>query len=146
MSGLQRCDLCDDGKDGPLFLKSRCHSSAPLQARKEGLMLILSCYVPECQKEVARLPLAADVEAVMNKLVAAMESGHYKRTSLMLKDGDYCPKCNIAWPCGEVVEARRLLAQLEPHSPSALRLDPATKTIKRGDKDTGIKPEDADVI
>jgi hypothetical protein len=50
------CDLCGD--QGPLLLKSRCHLTAPLQAVLEGETLILSCYLPECGKEVARFQVA----------------------------------------------------------------------------------------
>jgi hypothetical protein len=51
------CELCGDA-DGAIFLRARCHMTAPLMARKEGEWLILSCYVPSCGREVARLKLA----------------------------------------------------------------------------------------
>jgi hypothetical protein len=51
------CDLCGDAT-GALFLRSRCHVSAPLLARVEDDWLILSCYLPECGREVVRLQLA----------------------------------------------------------------------------------------
>lgn len=51
------CELCSDA-DGALFLRARCHLTAPLMARKEGHWLILSCYLPTCGREVARLELA----------------------------------------------------------------------------------------
>jgi hypothetical protein len=46
------CDLCGD--QGPLLLKARCHLTAPLAVTLDGNVLILSCYLPECRKEVAR--------------------------------------------------------------------------------------------
>jgi hypothetical protein len=55
------CELCGDA-DGALFLHARCHPSAPLRARKEGDVLILSCYLPTCGREVARLHLAGEGE------------------------------------------------------------------------------------
>jgi hypothetical protein len=51
------CDLCGDA-DSSLFLLSRCHPTAPLRAIKEGNTLILKCYIPDCDREVARLKLA----------------------------------------------------------------------------------------
>jgi hypothetical protein len=53
------CDLCGD-VPGTLFLLARCHPTAPLRARKEGRVLILSCYLPTCGREVCRLQLADD--------------------------------------------------------------------------------------
>jgi hypothetical protein len=50
------CDLCGDVSP-VLFLLARCHPTAPLRARKEGQLLILTCYLPECGREVARLRL-----------------------------------------------------------------------------------------
>ena len=46
------CDLCSD--QGPLLLHSRCHLTAPLQVTLDGDMLIVRCYLPTCQREVAR--------------------------------------------------------------------------------------------
>ena len=51
------CDLCGDA-DGALFLHARCHPTAPLRAQKEGDVLVLRCYVPDCGREVVRLKLA----------------------------------------------------------------------------------------
>jgi hypothetical protein len=51
------CSLCGD-LDGALFLRARCHPSAPLRAIKEGDVLILRCYLPDCDREVVRLDLA----------------------------------------------------------------------------------------
>lgn len=53
----QRCELCDD-VSASMFLRSRCHPTAPLKVRKEGRILILTCYLPECDREVVRLELA----------------------------------------------------------------------------------------
>lgn len=53
------CDLCGDF---PAQLTSRCHPSAPL--RVEVLSeheVALYCYVPECNRLVARLKLAGAV-------------------------------------------------------------------------------------
>ena len=51
------CDFCGDTETA-LFLMPRCHPLAPLRAVKDGDMLVLRCYVPECDREVARLQLA----------------------------------------------------------------------------------------
>ena len=51
------CTLCGD-VDRALFLRARCHPSAPLRAIKEGDVLVLRCYVPDCDREVVRLDLA----------------------------------------------------------------------------------------
>lgn len=51
------CDLCGDA-DETLFLQARCHPTAPLRVRKEHNVLILSCYLPDCGREVVRLLLA----------------------------------------------------------------------------------------
>jgi hypothetical protein len=55
------CSLCGD-TDGRLFLHARCHPSAPLRAVKDGDVLILRCYLPDCDREVARLRLASNSE------------------------------------------------------------------------------------
>lgn len=52
------CDLCNDDVS-ELFLRAVCHVTAPLRVSREGDVLILRCYVPECRREVARLQLAA---------------------------------------------------------------------------------------
>lgn len=51
------CEFCGD-VTATMFLRARCHPTAPLLARKEGDILILSCYLPDCSREVARLTLA----------------------------------------------------------------------------------------
>jgi hypothetical protein len=54
---LNGCELCGDA-DGTLFLRARCHITAPLLVRIEDGWIILSCYLPTCGREVARLLLA----------------------------------------------------------------------------------------
>jgi hypothetical protein len=47
------CDLC---ADFPASLHAHCHPSAPLRAVMEAEgVLVLRCYVPTCNREVARL-------------------------------------------------------------------------------------------
>jgi hypothetical protein len=46
------CELCGD--QGPLFLHPKCHLTAPLRAVLDGNVLTLRCYLPECDKDVAR--------------------------------------------------------------------------------------------
>lgn len=55
------CGLCGD-VSAAMFLHANCHPLAPLQARKEGDVLILSCYLPACGREVVRLRLAAETQ------------------------------------------------------------------------------------
>ena len=55
-AGMKACELCGDQQD--LVLSSRCHFTAPLKAVKTKEEVILSCYLPDCGKEVVRLPLA----------------------------------------------------------------------------------------
>lgn len=57
MGATSGCELCGD-VSAPMFLHARCHPAAPLIARKEGDTLILSCYLPNCAREVVRLKLA----------------------------------------------------------------------------------------
>jgi hypothetical protein len=54
----QGCDLCGDVTEA-MFLRARCHPTAPLIVRKEGDTLILCCYLPECAREVARFQIAS---------------------------------------------------------------------------------------
>lgn len=54
-----KCDLCGDQPEAGTVLYSNCHYTAPLKARMEGDTLILSCYVPECSREVARFKVTA---------------------------------------------------------------------------------------
>jgi hypothetical protein len=55
------CALCGD-QDGALWLRARCHLTAPLEARIEGDWLILTCYLPACGREIVRLQLAPRAE------------------------------------------------------------------------------------
>lgn len=54
------CDLCGDF---PAQLRSRCHPSAPLRVEmpEEG-WLTLYCYVPTCNREVARFRLGSGAD------------------------------------------------------------------------------------
>lgn len=47
------CEFCGDTTEA-MFLQARCHPIAPLIAKIENGVLVLSCYVPECGREVAR--------------------------------------------------------------------------------------------
>lgn len=54
MSG---CDLCGDF---PAELHARCHPTAPLRIEKiSETEIVLYCYVPTCNREVARFTLSA---------------------------------------------------------------------------------------
>ena len=66
------CDLCLCGDAGLLDLHARCHPRAPLRAETENGMLSLYCYVPECNRLVARARFAA--EAINAELLAACEA------------------------------------------------------------------------
>jgi hypothetical protein len=57
MSDESPCEFCGDVSEA-MFLHARCHPTAPLMVRKEGDTLILSCYLPDCAREVARFQLA----------------------------------------------------------------------------------------
>lgn len=46
------CDLCSG--QGELVLRARCHLTAPLAVSREGDVLIIRCYLPDCKREVAR--------------------------------------------------------------------------------------------
>lgn len=50
---IKGCELCGDF---PVTLAARCHPSAPLRIVMETPMtLVMYCYVPTCNREVARL-------------------------------------------------------------------------------------------
>lgn len=55
------CDLCADA--GPLHLRGRCHPTAPLRAVLTGDVIELRCYVPACDRVVARFRLAEQLPA-----------------------------------------------------------------------------------
>lgn len=46
------CEFCGD--TGPLVLVGRCHPTAPLRAVLDNGILTLRCYLPECDRVVAR--------------------------------------------------------------------------------------------
>lgn len=50
---IPKCDLCDDV--GKLHLRGKCHPTAPLRAEFDKGILSLYCYVPECNRLVAKL-------------------------------------------------------------------------------------------
>ena len=52
------CDLCGD--DDRMRLRALCHLQAPLAVTFEDGMLVLSCYVPDCGREIARFKLAPE--------------------------------------------------------------------------------------
>lgn len=52
------CDLC--GGTERVVLNSACHFMAPLKAEVEGDTLILRCYIPDCQREVARFKIVRE--------------------------------------------------------------------------------------
>ena len=56
MGNEAKCDLCATGAEPPksLSIHVKCHLTAPLAVRFEGDVLILSCYLPQCSREVAR--------------------------------------------------------------------------------------------
>lgn len=48
------CALCGDAS-ALLHIHARCHPAAPLRAEiEQGSLLALYCYVPECNRFVAR--------------------------------------------------------------------------------------------
>lgn len=54
----KECDLCGDNA-APVFLHARCHLSAPLEAELGAdNVLTLRCYVPECNRVIAKFRVA----------------------------------------------------------------------------------------
>lgn len=53
------CNLCGDNSQ-PLHLHAICHMTAPLRAELEDGVLTLYCYIPECNRVVARFRLATN--------------------------------------------------------------------------------------
>lgn len=53
------CDLCqdEDGKPQAIFIHGRCHMSAPSWVSIEDGHLVVRCYVPDCQREIARFEI-----------------------------------------------------------------------------------------
>lgn len=62
----QPCEFCGD-VGAETFLHARCHISAPLQASIIGDELILRCYLPECNREVARLKIKERIAGMVVK-------------------------------------------------------------------------------
>lgn len=55
MSNPMGCDLCGDF---PVQLRARCHPTAPLRLEAvSATEIVVFCYVPTCNREVARLRL-----------------------------------------------------------------------------------------
>jgi hypothetical protein len=81
------CSLCGD-MDGALFLRARCHPSAPLRAIKEDDVLILRCYLPDCDREVVRLELAGPpLTEAMTALAESVKLQAHYATLLNMHDG-----------------------------------------------------------
>jgi hypothetical protein len=59
---MTRCDFCGD-VTATMFLHARCHPTAPLLVRKDDDVLILSCYLPDCGREVARFRVIIEAPA-----------------------------------------------------------------------------------
>jgi hypothetical protein len=52
------CDLCGDF---PAVLRPRCHPTAPLRMELVSpTELVVRCYVPTCNREVARFNISGD--------------------------------------------------------------------------------------
>lgn len=52
------CDLCGDNS-APRALHARCHFTAPLRAILADGWIELRCYVPSCDRLVARFKVSA---------------------------------------------------------------------------------------
>lgn len=56
MNKTKGCELCGDF---PVYLSGRCHPTAPLRIELyEDNILVCYCYLPECNREVARFKIA----------------------------------------------------------------------------------------
>jgi hypothetical protein len=56
MTTINGCDLCGDF---PVQLRAKCHPTAPLRVEMtHESELVLYCYLPECNREVARIRVA----------------------------------------------------------------------------------------
>ncbi len=51
------CDFCKDFT-AVAHIHARCHSAAPLRAELSNGVLTLFCYLPDCNRRVARFELA----------------------------------------------------------------------------------------
>lgn len=73
---MNGCDLCGDF---PAELHARCHPTAPLRIEKlSETEVVLYCYVPSCNREVARLALNEPSISVHGAPIAVrgLSNGH----------------------------------------------------------------------
>ena len=58
------CEFCarPNGEPERLYLHSRCHVTGPMLVSLIDDVLIVSCYIPGCLREVARFKLASQEE------------------------------------------------------------------------------------
>lgn len=56
MSTKLECELCGDTQT--LVLVGRCHPTAPLRAEIENGVLTLRCYIPDCNRFIARFEIS----------------------------------------------------------------------------------------
>lgn len=60
MVAVSGCDLCGDF---PVRLHARCHPTAPLRVETPSpTEVVFYCYLPECNREITRLRLAAQAD------------------------------------------------------------------------------------
>jgi hypothetical protein len=52
-----KCEFCGDVTTA-MWLRAKCHSTAPLMAKLENNVLTLSCYIPECGREVVKFKVS----------------------------------------------------------------------------------------
>lgn len=79
------CDLCGDATS-QMFLRARCHPTAPLRAVLEDDVLTLRCYLPDCDREVVHFDftrhaaLVRDLEALHRYTVTseAASPGYFR--------------------------------------------------------------------
>lgn len=57
------CELCGDNKP-PFHIHAHCHLTAPLRAELENSVLTLFCYLPECNRVVARFKLRVEKQGL----------------------------------------------------------------------------------
>lgn len=58
---LKGCDLCGDF---PAELRARCHPTAPLRIEVvDNETVVCYCYLPDCNREVARLKISEIIPA-----------------------------------------------------------------------------------
>lgn len=71
------CGLCND--QGPLVLRAKCHLTAPLAVERNGDELIIRCYVPECNREVARFKIDVPMTAEQIRIQEESRNGEFYR-------------------------------------------------------------------